>query len=1518
MIRSFIIGFMLLVVATFSQAQTLPPFTLNATPTAETCFGNGTIVVSLAGIVAGADVDYVLYKLPNVTTPVATATGTPPNYDYTFTGLTSGNYKIVATQNSGGDSSAEEKDLTIADNKNPVTPQTTNVKHTILCGNDGEITITLLQGNVSTYSLSQQQQDGSYLEIFPPQTGNTFSGLTAGVYVISMIDALCGNTVNMTYTIASVTLDDVNFLAFEAEPNFGSDCSASAVTVKYGLEVPLDAFPIIVTFITYPPGGGTPIEQSQTINSPGIGGPDPAQVVAIENIPYFPGPYFFEVTVTNACGMSYFFTSGQHPVEFKMEVNAKIAEEICHGIDVSVENFQGGSYDVIFLEHPPLFTPIAVPDPGTTPPHQGPFTEPKTTFGTFNFYQLDANGDPVLDANGDKIPELKGHYKIKVIDACGNEIEFEFDISDEIHEPQVFTTPTPPMPNAFVPFLDCIDEGIITIVHEINLKEVYIVGGPADFQTFLTDHAQLPPASLTDPIDISEYIAHPPPNTPKTMLLFDGSKGELTAYGETYALVGLGTYQIKIIDVCDNEFIVDVDLGDYFGQNAAFTIDLTPGCDNLSGFDIASVLNESAGKISGVIVLEAPVDFYNNPALVYNSTTGEYDAIAFTYSVPNNDPSLPPYGHIMISQVPPGHYKFDIRVSCVFSTFEFDVPAYTQNTEVDVTIGCGVFDFLFDHTANNNPNFLDLEKYALERFNPQTNNWEFVTDNFKAGEMAYNINVQGQFRITKQYATYYNDPLNSSMGLMLCTETLKEFEVVSAPGIKDIHSVSCAFGGSEAIVEAEGIQPLTYYIVDQDDNILVNNGQSNVFVNLTPGIYRFKVEDNCGSSEFGTHQVEDPIAFNITGSTFCNGQNTSISVQCYSIFTYEWYKVENGTETFVGNGCELKFQPFDANNDPGTYKVKIIYLANTSSCANLELTYDLNITDPNAGDDQNVNLCHNNQTIDLFNILVPPYDTGGTWEDTNSTGALSGSIFDTQSIALGTYTFRYFVSECSGDDEAFVTITLSEVPSLPTIIPVATLCEGEEFKLTIDSPNSQYTYTWTAPNGTTYTGSEVTISNSTLQDEGTYSVVATLGNCSSSATTTLVDITPFVPLNAGADQSINVCHTDQTIDLFSVLVAPYDTGGTWEDTDSTGALSGSNFNAQGINLGTYTFRYFVSNSCTSDEAFVTITLSEVPSLPTIIPVATICEGEEFKLTIDNPNSQYTYTWTAPNGQTYTGSDILISGTTTQDQGIYSVVASLSNCSSPVATTLVGMNMIPVFNIIGPTEICIGTQNNLSTMPNGYNESDATYEWMYNGNVIGTDMILTINDIGNYIVKVTLNNCEYSSSVNILEKNIADVILLAGCDVQNKFSIEVSNPSDFTGATYSWTDPNESFIGSDTSISLTGNSTLGTYKVEVTDSDGCVSTQSIDITTIDCMIPKGITPNGDGYNDTFDLSNYDVSQVKIFNRYGREVYAENNYTNQWHGQTSNGDKLLPSATYYYIVTFVDGTKKTGWVYLNREE
>lgn len=101
------------------------------------------------------------------------------------------------------------------------------------------------------------------------------------------------------------------------------------------------------------------------------------------------------------------------------------------------------------------------------------------------------------------------------------------------------------------------------------------------------------------------------------------------------------------------------------------------------------------------------------------------------------------------------------------------------------------------------------------------------------------------------------------------------------------------------------------------------------------------------------------------------------------------------------------------------------------------------------------------------------------------------------------------------------------------------------------------------------------------------------------------------------------------------------------------------------------------------------------------------------------------------------------------------------------------------------------------------------------------------------------------------------------------------------------------------------------------SDGiCIDESSFTVYYNECPIPKGFSPNGDGINDRFDLSNHGVSDLKIFNRNGVEVYSfKGAYTNQWEGQSKGGGKTLPSGTYYYVITAF-GKTRTGWVQLNR--
>ena len=109
---------------------------------------------------------------------------------------------------------------------------------------------------------------------------------------------------------------------------------------------------------------------------------------------------------------------------------------------------------------------------------------------------------------------------------------------------------------------------------------------------------------------------------------------------------------------------------------------------------------------------------------------------------------------------------------------------------------------------------------------------------------------------------------------------------------------------------------------------------------------------------------------------------------------------------------------------------------------------------------------------------------------------------------------------------------------------------------------------------------------------------------------------------------------------------------------------------------------------------------------------------------------------------------------------------------------------------------------------------------------------------------------------------------------------------------------------------------GNYEFTITSTEtGCSYSDSVEVMEVEsCVIPEGISPNDDGYNDIFDLSSYDVSSLKIYNRNGTLVYSKMNYTNQWKGQSNKGD-LLPVGTYFYVMRYEENKTKVDWVYIN---
>lgn len=98
-------------------------------------------------------------------------------------------------------------------------------------------------------------------------------------------------------------------------------------------------------------------------------------------------------------------------------------------------------------------------------------------------------------------------------------------------------------------------------------------------------------------------------------------------------------------------------------------------------------------------------------------------------------------------------------------------------------------------------------------------------------------------------------------------------------------------------------------------------------------------------------------------------------------------------------------------------------------------------------------------------------------------------------------------------------------------------------------------------------------------------------------------------------------------------------------------------------------------------------------------------------------------------------------------------------------------------------------------------------------------------------------------------------------------------------------------------------TSGIFTVTVY-SKGCFKSRSINVLVIERTPVRAmnlITPNGDGYNDKweiFEIDQYHPCQVTIFNRYGVPVFASFYYKNDWNA-ILNG-KPLPEGTYYYLI------------------
>ncbi|WP_396147549.1 gliding motility-associated C-terminal domain-containing protein [Flavobacterium sp.] len=1079
----------------FSFAQ-LSSFSLVVTKTDETCTGNGSLSFNVQNTSPGATIIYSIYLLPNVTTPIAV---TQSN---SLTGLNAGNYSVNALQSLGALSNSVQQGIEINNLIESIAFDLSGQPQT--CQNNGGITVNVTNGNPSTYEII------SGPIIVSPQSSNIFTNLISGVYNIRVND-VCGDGVVQTYTLSSSINSNLTISPFSTVCQLTNCNTIDGSFLIQALLNTTISYPLNVVFTVQPPSGA-PISFNQVIATGAV------NVTEVNlNIPfYYNQSYSYNIVVTDTCNNIATY-NGVINKTLTLGLTQPSPSSCQRGIELNLCNFVP-PYTVNFISSPQGFNPTIF-----NPNHPGPFIGETSYNPTIN----------------EEMP--LGNYIIEVTDSCGHVAQSQITLLDGIPDFQL------------MPFDDCSPTSIINIPNvSPPVTSVIITAAPVQANLSLPFVAYTNPtgglfnmslnfsgiytftgtnicgATFSFDVEVPPYIpptlsvignAYPGCNlfngyinvemsTPGPELVTVLVTDAPIAYGNslphdisqyisqpnnvslTLGNLPVGSYTFSVVDSCGNTYVETTIVSVVISQTP-LAVSFLKGC----GGDVGSLtLASYNGGLQTVIINSAPSTF---------TQTLPYDV---SFNIASN-------GWFYMNSLPIGTYTFYTKDICnveIVTTIEVSGYQVIQD-EILVEGSCGAFNLGMQYIVNE----LSTHFYWLQKWNPISNQWEHpitgttyingtlptVLNSYSLSNLTVNYNIAslGTFRIIKTHEIFSNGVST----LLNCIEVIREFEFNGGLKITSAYTFPCN-NSNEVIIIANGIPPLTYRITSKDGlPFVVNNGTSNIFSGLQPGIYNFQVQDTCGNIVNRLFDITTLPEPSITASNLCQGQSGELSVQAFSFLNYQWWKGTN-TTTILSTTNVLTFNPFNGVTDAGTYYVRI-YSTIPGSYVDRILSYTIPLsTIPNAGLDGNLVLCGTSNSVNLFTLLNGTYDTGGVWQEITNSGMLSGNNWLPLGIPYGVYNFKYTVSGfCNAIDESFISITFNPIPMDPIVDVDSNYCSGDDIQFFTETiPNA--TYQWTGPNGFTATTQNLVFNDSTTILSGNYTVTANLNGCTSSTTKTIL------------------------------------------------------------------------------------------------------------------------------------------------------------------------------------------------------------------------------------------------------------------------------------------------------------------------------------------------------------------------------------------------------------------------------
>ena len=426
----------------------------------------------------------------------------------------------------------------------------------------------------------------------------------------------------------------------------------------------------------------------------------------------------------------------------------------------------------------------------------------------------------------------------------------------------------------------------------------------------------------------------------------------------------------------------------------------------------------------------------------------------------------------------------------------------------------------------------------------------------------------------------------------------------------------------------------------------ISTNQNYVVIEDMPaGSYTIRLVDDCGIARINTRTVTgySPGSYTNTSiSKLCgsfnvfmsntgnNGSSVEFWLQKLNEITGQWGHPNTGVAYVSGqpataNSIRLTNNTLNGSYPySGTFRIITAYRTakagldsyDTKWC--IEVNKEFNINYALAlGNIYSYSCANGNYDVILEGADgVQPITYSITQKDGLPFVVNNGSSNTFTNLAPGTYNFR-IEDNCGNILNKLVDI--AEAGGLK--IGYNNLCEGQNGSLFVSNVPGLVFSWWKDGNPSTILSTTSSL-NFTPFTSATNAGIYHLDISSSTSTCISDHLTFTIPTNtslpnAGADQSIYICKSINTINLDDHIPTGADTYGTWVETSASGQLNGSLWSPSASPAGTYTFNYVVNGLCSGQDTS-TLTVNSANSNISLVKYSYKCSNDQltYVLTVE--------------------------------------------------------------------------------------------------------------------------------------------------------------------------------------------------------------------------------------------------------------------------------------------------------------